>query len=110
MHSFLDCGKIFTLKGLITHEQQHIRLEKIYTCDFCGREFNLKGPLQTHMKFVHKQVKKYFCEQCPEKSWSNKVQRDSHLRRFHSAIIKSERHKEMINELKEKILRIPNKY
>lgn len=85
---FLVCGKIFTsLPGLKGHERRHVEgPPKKYFCDLCGNRFGERTLIQTHMKFTHIQKRKFYCPQCPERSWLNRRIRDAHIKTNHEGV------------------------
>lgn len=57
MRSFND-RKEFN-EHIMKHEK-----EKLFSCNFCLKPFLRKDLLEAHVNSVHKDVKKYNCEEC----------------------------------------------
>ncbi|XP_044014178.1 zinc finger protein 2-like [Aphidius gifuensis] len=81
----LDCRKEFSqLRNYKYHRSQHEGTgEYSATCPECGKYFNDKGYLGSHMK-IHRNRKEYSCEECG-KSFNQRVAYNMHVK-IHSDI------------------------
>ena len=53
----------------------------MFTCQDCGKQFNYKGSLTSHINGAHKRIK-YNCNHC-EKEFSSYGARWNHVNRVH---------------------------
>ncbi|XP_053960066.1 zinc finger protein 626-like isoform X1 [Anastrepha ludens] len=63
------CHKTFTTKfKLNRHIDTHKPLSerRLYPCPQCDRKFQTKGSVSTHIKYVHKDIRSFICEECGE--------------------------------------------
>lgn len=83
------CDKFITAKNFYHHvKRKHINSSKFFTCDFDGKEFNLKNDLKSHMKThtTRNLRAKVFCETCNSSFLSMSALR-AHNNMFHSEYI-----------------------
>ena len=75
-----DCNKEFSqLRNFRYHRSRHEGTNQFAcTCPICGKAFNDKGYLSSHLK-IHKNAKEYKCEWC-EKSFNQRVAYNMHVR------------------------------
>lgn len=57
------CGKRFKTQACLrSHKRVH---NHVYLCcDYCGKSYTQKPELLKHMKFVHLQIREFFCDTC----------------------------------------------
>ena len=61
------CNKGFTDKGpLIKHERRHKGIRP-FVCLICGKGFGVKYVLEVHMRSIHADEKRYSCDVCGKK-------------------------------------------
>jgi uncharacterized Zn-finger protein len=75
-----DCGKEFSqLRNYRYHRSRHEGTHQFAcTCPVCGKTFNDKGYLSSHLK-IHRNAKEYKCEWC-DKSFNQRVAYNMHVR------------------------------
>ncbi|XP_021957800.1 uncharacterized protein LOC110853775 isoform X3 [Folsomia candida] len=75
-----DCGKEFSqLRNYKYHRSRHEGTQQFAcTCPVCGKTFNDKGYLSSHLK-IHRNEKEYKCEWCG-KSFNQRVAYNMHIR------------------------------
>lgn len=78
-----DCGKEFSqLRNYRYHRSRHEGSDQFScTCSVCGKQFNDRGYLSSHMK-IHRNAKEYRCEFCT-KGFNQRVAYNMH-RRIHT--------------------------
>lgn len=78
-----DCGKEFSqLRNYRYHRSRHEGSDQFAcTCPVCGKQFNDRGYLSSHMK-IHRNAKEYRCEYC-SKGFNQRVAYNMH-RRIHT--------------------------
>ncbi|CAL8103980.1 unnamed protein product [Orchesella dallaii] len=78
-----DCGKEFSqLRNYRYHRSRHEGSDQFScTCPVCGKQFNDRGYLSSHMK-IHRNAKEYRCEYCT-KGFNQRVAYNMH-RRIHT--------------------------
>eukprot|EP00090_Calanus_glacialis_P008485 TRINITY_DN16842_c0_g1_i1.p1 TRINITY_DN16842_c0_g1~~TRINITY_DN16842_c0_g1_i1.p1 ORF type:complete len:188 (+),score=20.47 TRINITY_DN16842_c0_g1_i1:362-925(+) len=79
-----SCDKMFLgVPNLHRHakEEHDMVLKLDHSCKYCGKEFNKKSNLQTHIKSIHERIR-YQCEFCA-KELSTLGNKTLHVKKFH---------------------------
>jgi KRAB domain-containing zinc finger protein len=61
--SVLIIHSLFIKMSAITTVDQHLKDNRKYPCQECGKQFTLKGNLTKHQKSLHMGIQ-YQCQQC----------------------------------------------
>ncbi|XP_034948258.1 zinc finger protein 595 [Chelonus insularis] len=73
-----ECGKYFNDRGYLGSHMKIHRNRKEYVCNECGKSFNQRVAYNMHMR-IHTGLKPHRCEQCG-KAFSRKMLLKQHLR------------------------------
>ncbi|KAK0179765.1 hypothetical protein PV327_005486 [Microctonus hyperodae] len=73
-----ECGKCFNDRGYLGSHMKIHRNRKEYVCQECGKSFNQRVAYNMHVR-IHSGVKPHHCEQCG-KAFSRKMLLKQHLR------------------------------
>ena len=87
---FKECEESFdTMDERNEHRKIFHAGEKMnYTCQYCGKPFNLKRSFKDHIAELHENSRTFSCEEC-QKSFTNRGNLRSHIKRIHEDIPKN---------------------
>jgi hypothetical protein len=77
-----------TSAGLRAHEKTHQAFDpsNYFYCEHCPNKFRSKPSLDAHVKQRHVLKIRFFCPQCPGRSWARKDHMKRHIRVLHLGI------------------------